>query len=140
MSSPGSAKLRLNFRNLPLVDAAVRASFDSPVGLTFRCVNDLAERLRPDFPQLSELDHFQVPPGVRDPSMTLGPGRIPGADYSGNKDGLSITVQSQVIVARWVKKLAQARPIILDSKRWPTRSGAQPTAVARRAHGKLRAS
>ena len=110
MNSPGSAKLRLNFRNLPLVDAAVRASFESPVELTFRGLYALADALQPDFPSQTELDQFQMPPGVRSPSMVLGPGQIPGAVYTGHKEGLSITVQSQVIIARWVKKVVTSAP------------------------------
>jgi len=109
MGSSGTAELRLDFKNLPLVDAAVRASFDSPVQLTFRAVNQMAELLRPEFPQLFELDQFQVPPGVQGPVM-LGAGQIPGAVYSGNRQGLSITIQSQLIVARWTKQLVPNAP------------------------------
>lgn len=110
MNSRTKVALPLNFRNLPLVEAAVRASLESPVKLTFRILNDMAARLRNEFPDQSELDQFHVPPGIRVSKIDLSPQQIPGAVFRGNKDGISITAQSQVIIARWMKRAGTDAP------------------------------
>lgn len=110
MNSRTKVALPLNFRNLPLVEAAVRASLESPVKLTFRILNAILERLRDEFPDQSELPQLYVPPGIRDSSIELSPHQIPGAVFRGNKDGLSIAVQSQVLVAHWAKRAGPDAP------------------------------
>jgi len=104
-----SRTLRLDFGNLPLVEAAARASFGSPIPLTFSVINDVHERLRDEFPDLREPKQFEVAPGI-DSRIPLGPGQISGVVYAGNLKGLLITVQSQVVVARWLKQIVKNAP------------------------------
>jgi uncharacterized protein (TIGR04255 family) len=107
MSTATRQRIRLDFGNLPLVEAAVRASLESPVPLKFATINSVKERLAPDFPRLEEPERIEVPPGVSDAGVSFGPGQIPGAVYAGNARGLIVTLQSQVIVARWLKKATE---------------------------------
>jgi uncharacterized protein (TIGR04255 family) len=86
------------------VEAAVRVSFETSLKLTFAIINRVADQLRHQFPILEEPAAFEGTPGVKGPSVTLGPGQILGAVYTGNPDGLVITLQGQVIVARWLKQ------------------------------------
>ena len=51
----------------------------------------------------------RVWPGFND-LLGLGPGQLPGALYAGNDQGLSVSLQSQVLVARWTKHLSQGGP------------------------------
>lgn len=99
-----SGSLQLDFGNLPLVEAAVRASFASSVDLTFRTINSIHERIREDFPTLDEPSQLEVAPGVES-NVVLGPGKISGALFANSQRGLTITVQNQVVVARWQKRL-----------------------------------
>lgn len=98
-------KIQLDFGNLPLIEVAVRVSFASPVNLKFGIINDVAQRLRDEFPLLSELKRFEPPPGIREPTLTLQPGSISGADFTGNARGLIVTLQEQLIIARWLKRV-----------------------------------
>ncbi len=98
-----TTKLRLDFENLPLVEAAVRASFNGPKTLTYSLLNLIARELDPSFPRLEEPKQLDIAPGSGDTQIAFGPGYLPGAVYTGNRDGLSISVQSQVIVSRWVR-------------------------------------
>ena len=105
------AGLRLDFDNLPLVEAAVRVSFESPVELTFSIVNGVHEHIGDnDFPQVSEPQQLEAPPGVGESAVALGPGKISGVVYMGGPQGLAVTLQSQVVVARWVKQVADESP------------------------------
>jgi uncharacterized protein (TIGR04255 family) len=98
-----AGELRLVFHNLPLVEAAVRASFNGPKPLTYSLVNLVADELGQSFPRLEEPKQLEVAPGAGETQFAIGPGYLPGAVYTGHKDGLSVSVQPQVIVARWVK-------------------------------------
>ena len=109
MSNRTTAGVRLDFANLPLVEVAVRAAFSQPVELKFAIINQVAERLRSDFPILAEPERFEVPPGVSG-EVRIGPLNLVGAIYSGNQHGIIITVQSQLIVARWLKQVQPSAP------------------------------
>ncbi|MGH8520290.1 MAG: hypothetical protein ACREU9_02350 [Gammaproteobacteria bacterium] len=109
MSNRTTPRVRLEFANLPLVEVAVRATFSQPLELKFAIINRVAERLRPDFPILAEPERFELPPGVSG-QVEFGPGTLVGAIYSGNQHGIIITVQSQVIVARWLKQVQPSAP------------------------------
>jgi uncharacterized protein (TIGR04255 family) len=96
-------KLRLDFKSLPLIEAAVRASFNGPRALTYTLVYSIAQELGGSFPSLEEPKQLEVAPGTGETPFTIGPGYLSGAVYTGNKHGLSVSVQPQVIVARWTK-------------------------------------
>jgi len=104
MTNPVKRRIRLDFGNLPLVEAAVRVSLQSPVPLKFATINGVKERLAPEFTILEEPEQFEVAPGLPGTVPPFQPGQIPGAVYAGNPQGLIVTLQSQVIVARWLKK------------------------------------
>ncbi|MGE0482155.1 MAG: hypothetical protein AB7Q17_16970 [Phycisphaerae bacterium] len=94
---------QLNFDSLPLVDVALRASLATSTKLTFEGLNEVRNALQGEFPTMTELEQFQIPPGVPGASMELGPGQVPGAVFAGRPDGVSVIVQSQLLVARWVE-------------------------------------
>ncbi|MHC4233847.1 MAG: hypothetical protein ACYSUQ_01905, partial [Planctomycetota bacterium] len=103
--NPGELrKVRLDFGNLPLVEVAARVSLESPVELTFEIINKVAEQLSSQFPLLTEPNRFEAPPGVTG-EVPFGPGRISGAVFTGNPDGLIVTLQSQLVVSRWLKRV-----------------------------------
>lgn len=104
-----SATVRLDFGNLPLMEAVVRASFASPIQLTFSRINEAHEALKSEFPQISEPGRYEVAPGVTE-SASFSPGQITGVVYTGNREGLIVTVQSRVAIARWVRQIAQDAP------------------------------
>ena len=90
---------RLDFENLPLIEAAVRASLNGPTALSYRLVNYIAAELNTSFPILTESKQLEVAPGASGANIAFGPAYLPGAVYTGNKSGLSVSVQPQVIVA-----------------------------------------
>jgi uncharacterized protein (TIGR04255 family) len=100
-------RIRLDFGNLPLVEAAVRVSLESPVPLKFATINTIKEKLAPEFTSLEEPEQFEVPPGLPNALPPFQPGQIPGATYAGNPQGLLVTLQTQVIVARWLKRATE---------------------------------
>ena len=104
MSNPARPLLQLEFDNLPLVEAAVRATFDHPIEVKFAVINAVHERLRDKFPELTEPDQLEAAPGSGETTFTIRPGTITGAVYCGHADGLRITLQGNVAIARWVKK------------------------------------
>ncbi|MCH8149248.1 MAG: hypothetical protein IH987_14905 [Planctomycetes bacterium] len=93
----------LEFDNLPLVEAAVRASFNGPSALTYSLINAIATTLKSSFPQLTESKQFEAVPGAGQFQAEIGPAYLPGAVYAGHTSGITLSVQPQVIVARWVK-------------------------------------
>ena len=99
-----TAKLGLEFGNLPLVEAAVRASFNDPKALSYSLVNSIHADLKPSFPALTESQQLEIAPGAGARSVEIGPGYLPGAVYTGHTGGISVHVQPQVIVARWSKR------------------------------------
>lgn len=99
-----TAKLTLDFENLPLVEAAVRVSFQTAVGLSYSLVYSVYEKLKSSFPLLTESQQFEVVPGAGGTQVDFGPAYLPGAVFTGDKSGLSVHVQPQVIVARWTKR------------------------------------
>lgn len=109
MSNRTTAGVRLDFANLPLVEVAVRAAFSQRVELKFAIINRVAESLRSEFPILVEPDRLELPPGISGP-VEFGSGTLAGASYSGNQHGIIITVQSQLIVARWLKQIQPSPP------------------------------
>lgn len=124
-ASQPAVSMRLDFSNLPLVEAAVRASFRTPTTLTFPKINALANRLKPDFPVLTEPNRMEVPPGISG-TMQFDVAQIMGAVYTGNPRGLSIAVYPQLVVARWARKVGSESP---DYPRFEVLEGALWNAV-----------
>lgn len=92
----------LNFENLPLAEAAVRATLEAPLALSYVLVNGVHQELRSEFPDLQEPEHFERPPGLPG-QYEFGHARLPGALYCGNALGIRIGIQRQVVVARWAR-------------------------------------
>lgn len=99
-----TGKSTLDFDNLPLFEAAVRASFNSSMPLSYSLVNSIHAALKPSFPALSEAHQHEIAPGVGEMHVEISTGSLPGAVYTGHELGLSVHVQPQVIVARWSKR------------------------------------
>jgi uncharacterized protein (TIGR04255 family) len=98
------AKSRLDFGNLPHIETVVRATLKSSVNLTYSLVNSVAEKLSGSFPVLSEPKQFEMPPGDEPRPEQFGLGAaLPGAVYTGDPTGLSVSLHAQVIVCRWTK-------------------------------------
>ncbi len=114
MSAPQSG-IRLDFKKLPLVEAAVRASFATPIRLTYTMIYRLRDTLT-DYRELLEPQFFESRPGFPE-SFQLSPGDLPGAVFSGSSEGLSLSVQSQVMVVRWSRRLGSDSP---DYPRYPS--------------------
>ena len=126
-----SNNFRLDFGNLPMLEAAVRLSFGTPVGLSFRLINDVAKQIKKDFPLLEEPRQFEVAPGVEG-KFEIGPNQITGALFTGNQKGLCITLQGQVIVVRWLKQGNPGAPdyprfAALSDAMWKAHSALQLT-------------
>jgi uncharacterized protein (TIGR04255 family) len=98
--------LKLDFDNLPLVEAAVRASFNGPTALSYRLINSVHSDLSAYFPDLAEAQQLEIAPGAGEARIEFGPGYLPGAVYGGHASGLSVHLQPQVVVARWTKRPA----------------------------------
>lgn len=109
MTEPSMQPIRLDFGNLPLIEAAVRASFATPVPLTFEAISQAHSQLRTDFPQIAQPSQIDVPPGIKS-EIDLRPGVIQGVVYTGNSSGLVINVQSQLVVVRWLKQVTAEAP------------------------------
>lgn len=97
-------RMKLTFGKLPLVEAAARATLASPVPLTFATINAMQQHLAADFPLIAQPTSIEMPPGLQDGAIVLGPGQIPGVVFAGNPQGLSVSIHSQVLVARWLKQ------------------------------------
>ena len=115
MGTPQQPGLRLEFGNLPLVEAAARASFASAVPLKFEIIDQIRERLRGEFPKISEPERVEAAPGIGDP-IDLSPGRIPGVMFTGGPSGLVVTLQDRVVIARWLRQIVDSAP---DYPRFP---------------------
>lgn len=112
-----AGKLRLKFDNLPLVEAAVRASFNVPKALSYALINSVHAELKSQFPALAESTQIEVAPGSGQFQAEFGPGCIPGAVYTGHPLGVSVHVQPQVVVARWSKRPGLDDPHYPDYER-----------------------
>lgn len=100
----------LNFGKLPLVEVAVRATLGAYTTLTYRIVNAVGADLRSEFPDLREPTQLEVAPGVSEFQAELSLALLPGAVYSGNKLGLSISLQRRVVVVRWARNPLSPEP------------------------------
>lgn len=103
------SSLRLEFGNLPLVEAAVRATLADDLPLRFGTIFEAHDRLRDRFPKLTEPERHEVPPGVSE-MVQLRPGIITGVVLADETNGMFATVQSRVVVVRWLKRLGTDAP------------------------------
>ncbi len=104
-------RLQLNFGNLPLVEAAIRISLAEPIALTFHSIQALHEAIRSDYPRVTEPQVLEGAPGVAEQTFSISPvPPIPGVVYEGHPKGLRLTVQSRVIVLRWIKQAQEDAP------------------------------
>jgi uncharacterized protein (TIGR04255 family) len=101
--------VRLHFDNLPLVEAAIRASFAQPVQLKFSAIADIRNRLMPAFPQITEPEVYETPPGVSE-EVAIRPGSITGVVFAGNPKGLRCTFQGRLAVVRWLRQYVAGAP------------------------------
>lgn len=118
-----TGKLTLDFENLPLFEAAVRVSFNTSMPLRFSLVQSIHEALKSSFPTLSEAQQHEIAPGMGETQVEISTGSLPGAVYEGNKCGLSVHVQPQVVVARWSRRpgfddIAYPRYAVLRDSLW----------------------
>lgn len=111
-----AGSIRLDFGNLPLVEAAVRASFAEPVELKFSAISEIHKRLAKSFTHVTEPQHYEAAPGVTE-HVAIRPGHITGVGFAGNPTGLRSTLQSRVAVVRWVKEFIRDAP---NYPRFPT--------------------
>jgi uncharacterized protein (TIGR04255 family) len=99
---------KLEFENLPLVEVALRFSLLKPLPVTLEFISDLFEELRSDFSRLGDLTTIEHPPG-KPPGITLeSRGRVHGARFSRSTDGITLSVQADLLIVRWNQDLNSA--------------------------------
>jgi len=101
----------LEFKNLPLIEAVVRVYFRDRIQVDFRLVNELHEPLRSDFPNVAPLSVLEVSPALKhDTQLPIQRGDLPGAEYSGGNQGLSVHLQPQLLAVRWRRGMSEHGP------------------------------
>ena len=98
-------EVRLDFDNLPLVEAKVRASFIKPIKLSFDLIYDFRRRVRDEFPLIAAPTQFESAPGVVQQTIAIEPSLLIGADFGGGDHGVWLSLQGLVTCARWQKQL-----------------------------------
>lgn len=111
-----ASRLRLDFGNLPLIEAAVRVSFQNDLPLKFTKIYECHERLNDLFGHLSEPTQHEAAPGISE-SIAISPGVITGVVLDDNDQGMTAVIQKRLVVVRWVKKLVKDAP---EYPRFPT--------------------
>lgn len=101
------ARVRLDFQNLPLLESAARISFAAPNKIALQNAVDLLERLgnRGEW-SVSQPDRFEVPPGIDGAEIDVSSSFV----LSNLDIGLAVTVQKQLIAARWSKSISPGNP------------------------------
>lgn len=90
----------LQFDKLPLVEAAVRFSFDNPLEVDFRAAQTILGKLA-KFDNLDLPSQIEVPPGIEQPLLVAGP-NVPNAfSLTGHEEGVTLTLQRQLLAAKW---------------------------------------
>jgi len=90
----------LEFDKLPLVEAAVRFSFDKSLQADFRTARAVLDKL-PKFNNLDLPSQIELPPGIQQPALVVGP-NVPSAfSLTGHEEGITLTLQPQLLAARW---------------------------------------
>ncbi len=93
----------LHFKNLPLIEVAVRLTLADQIPLTYKIVNGISKQLEGEFPLLTEPQHLEVPPGIEVELPITSPG-LAGAILTGNNQGIRIGIQDRLIAVRWQKE------------------------------------
>ena len=109
MSSDSRRATSLEFGKLPLAEVVARFTLAKPIQLTYDTVGRLGEKLRPDFPQLSEVSGVMVPPGISG-GILVGPGILPGALFTGHALGLMVTLHQQMLGVKWERQIGPNPP------------------------------
>lgn len=100
---------RLEFSNLPLVEAAIRFTLVTPIPLTYSIVFGIKEKLGNEFPALIEPPKIEAAPGIES-VIRIKPGGLIGAVYTGNSQGLVLSIQNHVLSARWTREVSLNSP------------------------------
>lgn len=96
--------MRLRFRNLPLVEVAVRFTFDDPLRLGLAEAKRSYEFLSEAFPSLEDVPGFEAPPGLKSLKIE-SPSALFGFRLSNSAKGTSLTFQHQLIASRWADNM-----------------------------------
>ena len=105
-----TGKLRLDFDNLPLVEVALRATYSSPKHLEYLTLISIRDRLGDEFRVMTTPAGIEGAPGAASPSIEIGKPSLLGADFGGGREGIWLSIQKQVVVARWVRQLTDGAP------------------------------
>ena len=90
----------LEFDKLPLVEAAVRFSFDSALEVDFRAAQAVLDKVT-KFDNLDLPSQIEVPPGIENALLVVGP-NVPNAfSLTGHAQGITLTLQRQLLAAKW---------------------------------------
>ncbi len=101
----------LEFRNLPLIEAVVRVYFRERIQIDFRLVSELHGPLRNDFPNVAPLSVWEVSPALKqETQLPIQRGDLPGAEYNGGSEGLSVHLQPQLFAVRWRRGMSEHTP------------------------------
>lgn len=101
----------LEFQNLPLIEAVVRVYFRERMQIDFRLVNALHEPLRLEFPNVAPLSVWEVSPALKqDTQLPIQRGDLPGAEYTGGNQGVSVHLQPQLLAVRWRRGISEHGP------------------------------
>jgi len=88
----------LEFANLPLIEVVVRVYFSARIPVDFQFVSELHVVLREVFPNVTPLSKWEVTPALQpETQLPIPRGDLPGAEYSGGKQGLFVHLQPQLL-------------------------------------------
>lgn len=104
-----AGRLRLDFEKLPLIEVALRVSISPPPELTIQTIYSVREELGVAYTTIETPKQLEAPPGIKSELM-FGPTVFAGADFSGHKQGIRLSMQRQVVVARWVQQFGETSP------------------------------
>ena len=93
--------MRLDFENLPLIEAVLRLSFAKPIALNFAAVTGIHEKVRKRFPEVNEPAFLEAAPGLDELALP-NPLGVSGAIFAG--DGNGIRVQNWSFKANWIER------------------------------------
>lgn len=99
----------LEFSSLPLVESALRTSFQVPVPVSFATLNGVRSALAAEFKALDDLPQVEAAPGVN-ATFSFGVGQVTGAVLSGHDLGVRVSIQPNVVVTRWVREFHSSAP------------------------------
>lgn len=96
------ANASLQFENLPLIEAVVRVYFRERIQIDYALVSSLHKPLKTNFPSVVRPSVFDVSPALSAASqLPIQPTDLPGAEFGGGTEGLSVHLQPQLLAVRW---------------------------------------